>query len=161
LPIEQQTRVVAATWLDQQLVAQESAVGNLGFGAEVRTALKQREEFLVSQGLAERRGQRVVLARNLLVTLRSRDVERAAQDLQKETGLVHRSVADGERVTGIYRRAVLLASGRFAMLDDGRSFSLVPWRPVIEPRLGQSLSAVMRGTNASWELGRQRGPSIG
>ncbi|WP_433913813.1 DUF3363 domain-containing protein [Brenneria populi] len=27
--------------------------------------------------------------------------------------------------------------GRYAMLDDGMRFSLVPWRPVIEQRLGQ------------------------
>jgi hypothetical protein len=32
---------------------------------------------------------------------------------------VHRPVADGERVSGIYRRSVMLASGRYAMLDDG------------------------------------------
>jgi hypothetical protein len=56
---------------------------------------------------------------------------------------------------------VLLASGTFAMLDDGKSFSLVPWRPVIEQRLGQTMSAVVRGANASWEFGRRRGPSIG
>jgi hypothetical protein len=46
--------------------------------------------------------------------------------------LVHRLVADGERVSGIYRRNVQLTSGRFAMLDDSVGFSLVPWRPVIE-----------------------------
>ncbi|WP_430501970.1 DUF3363 domain-containing protein [Escherichia coli] len=48
-----------------------------------------------------------------------------------ETGLEHRSVTDGQRVAGIYRRSVMLSSGRYAMLDDGMGFSLVPWRPVI------------------------------
>ncbi|MGJ7545860.1 DUF3363 domain-containing protein [Variovorax sp. LT1R16] len=60
-------------------------------------------------------------------------------------------------VSGIYQRSIQLASGRFAMLDDGMGFSLVPWRPVIEPRLGQTISAVMRGGGVSWDLGRQRG----
>ena len=161
LPVERQTRVIGATWLDQQLVGGDGAITNRGFGAEVKGALEQRVDFLVSQGLAERRAQRVVLARNLLATLRGRDVETAAQALQKETGLVHRPVSDGERVTGVYRRTVLLASGRFAMLDDGMGFSLVPWRPVIEQRLGQTITAVVRGSGASWEFGRQRGPSIG
>jgi len=46
------------------------------------------------------------------------------------------------------------------MLDDGMGFSLVPWRPVIEQRLGQRLSAVVRGSSVSWQLGRQRGMSI-
>ena len=90
--------------------------------------------------------------------------------------------ADGERVSGVYRRSVILASaagalaldneysgfavlpahsiGRFAVLDDGMGFSLVPWRPVIEQRMGQPMSAVVRGSGVSWEFGRQRGPSI-
>jgi type IV secretory pathway VirD2 relaxase len=161
LPIQHQARVIGATWLDQQLISEEATIASGGFGAEVKVALKERTEFLISQGLAERRGQRVILARNLLVTLRAREIESAAQSLHKETGLLHRPLADGERVTGVYRRTVLLASGTFAMLDDGKSFSLVPWRPVIEQRLGQTMSAVVRGANASWEFGRQRGLSIG
>ncbi|MFZ2293442.1 MAG: DUF3363 domain-containing protein, partial [Polaromonas sp.] len=56
---------------------------------------------------------------------------------------------------------VQLASGCFAMIDDGMGFSLVPWKPVIEQRLGQTLTAVVRGGGVSWEFGRQRGPSIG
>lgn len=158
LPIERQTRVIGATWLDQQLVGNGGGViSDHGFGAEVRVALKERVGFLSEQGLAERRGQRVVLARNLLATLRGRDIETAAQALQTETGLVYRPVSDGERVTGVYRRTVLLASGRFAMLDNGMGFSLVPWRPVVEQRLGQTVTAIVRGGNASWEYGRQRG----
>jgi len=75
--------------------------------------------------------------------------------------LAHRPVADGQRVAGIYRRSVMLASGRYAMLDDGMGFSLVPWKPVIEQRLGQQIAAKVRGGGVSWEVGRQRGPSIG
>lgn len=46
------------------------------------------------------------------------------------------------------------------MLDDGMDFHLVPWKPVIEQRLGQQLSAVVWGASVSWQLGRQRGMSI-
>ena len=73
----------------------------------------------------------------------------------------YRPTTEGQRVSGIYRRSVQLASGRYALLDDGIGFSLVPWKPVIEQRLGQSVSAVIQGNSASWQLGRQRGPSIG
>jgi hypothetical protein len=99
----------------------------------------------------------VVLARNLLGTLRGREIDSAAKTIAAETGLTHRPVADGERVTGTYRRNVQLASGRFAMLDDGIGFSLVPWKPVVEQRLGQQVSAIVRGSSVTWELGRQRG----
>jgi len=160
LSIERQARVIGATWLDQQLIGGGEGLGELGFGSEVRKALQQRADFLEEQGLAERRGQRVILARNLLRTLRNRELASAAQSIAAETGLEHRPVGDGQRVSGVYRRSVMLASGRYAMLDDGKGFSLVPWKPVIEQRLGQSLSATVQAGRATWELGRSRGPGI-
>ncbi len=161
LSIERQARVLGATWLDQQLTGGGTGIGEQGFGGEVREALRQRADFLIEQGLAERRGQRVILARNLLATLRNRDIDAAAKTIASETGLAHRAVADGERVSGVYRRSVQLASGRFAMLDSGIGFSLVPWKPVIEQRLGKTMTAVIRGSNVSWVLERQRGISMG
>lgn len=176
LYIEQQSRAVGATWLDQQLISGGQGIADQGFGAEAKKALQQRADFLVEQGLAkeglgkeslaeegvaEKRGRRVILARNLLATLRDRELARVAQGIAAETGLEYRPTAEGERVTGIYRRSLMLTSGRFAQLDNGMEFSLVPWKPVVEQRLGQSLSAVVRGTGVSWEVGRQRGPAIG
>lgn len=160
LPIERQTRVIGATWLDQQLIGGGKGLGEKGFGAEVKDALRERANFLAEQGLAEQRGQRVVLARNLLATLRGRELAQAAKDIAAETGLEHRPVAEEQRVAGIYRRSVMLASGRYAMLDDGMGFSLVPWRAVIEQRLGQQLAATVCGGRVSWEVGRQRGPQL-
>ncbi len=160
LPIERQARVIGATWLDQQLIKGGNDLGDLGFGSEAKHAMRERADFLVEQGLAEKHGKRVVLARNLLKTLRNRELTQAAKDIVAETGLEHRPVADGQRVVGIYRRSIMLASGRYAMLDDGRGFSLVPWRPVIEQRLGQQIAATVRAGGVSWEVGRQRGPSI-
>ncbi|WP_425894545.1 relaxase/mobilization nuclease domain-containing protein [Ralstonia pseudosolanacearum] len=160
LPIERQTRMIGATWLDQQLIGGGKGLGDLGFGSEVKDALRQRADFLTEQGLAEQRGQRVVLARNLLATLRGRELVQAAKDIAIETGLEHRPITDGHRVAGIYRRSVMLVSGRYAMLDDGMGFSLVPWKPVIEKRLGLQLAATVRGGSVSWEMERPRGPSI-
>ncbi|WP_425306533.1 DUF3363 domain-containing protein, partial [Escherichia coli] len=57
----------------------------------------------------------------------------AAKDIAADTGLEHRPVADGQRVAGVYRRPVMLASGRNGMLDDAKGSSLVRWKP-IEPR---------------------------
>jgi len=160
LPIERQTRMIGATWLDQQLIGGGKGLGDLGFGSEVRNALQQRADFLTEQGLAERHGQRIILADNLLATLRRRELTKAAHDIAAETRLEHRPVSEGQRVSGIYRRSIMLASGRYAMLDDGVGFSLVPWKPVIDQRLGQQLAATVRGNSVSWEVGRKRGMSI-
>ncbi|MCV0275842.1 DUF3363 domain-containing protein [Pseudomonas aeruginosa] len=162
LPIERQVRVIGATWLDQQLLGLGmQGLGNFGFAGEVRAALQLRVDFLAGQGLAEKQGQRVILAPNLLASLRGREVAAAAQTIATDTGLEHRPVTDGQRVAGIYRRVVMLASGRYAMLEDGMGFSLVPWRPVIEQRLGQQIAATIRGGGVSWDVGRQKGPVVG
>ena len=160
LPIERQARAIGATWLDQQLIDGGRGLGDLGFGSEAEEALQKRADFLSELGLAERRGQRVILARNLLATLRNRELAQAAKSIAADTGLEHRPMADGQRVVGIYRRSVMLASGRYAMLDDGKGFSLVPWKPVIEQRLGQQLAATVGGGGVSWMIGRQQTPSI-
>lgn len=159
LPIDQQVHAIGATWLDRNLVT-GGVVTNGGFGSQVHSAMRSRVDFLVGQGLAERRGQRVVLARNLLVSLRDRDLAAVGRTLQDQSGLSYRPQQDGQQVSGVYRQSIQLVSGRFAMLDDGMGFSLVPWRPVIEKRLGQLVSGVVRGSNVTWQIGRQRGLSV-
>ncbi|NYT25580.1 relaxase/mobilization nuclease and DUF3363 domain-containing protein [Alcaligenaceae bacterium] len=160
LPIERQTRVIGATWLDQQLIGGGKGLGDVGFGGEAKQAMRQRADFLEEEGLAQRRGQRVLLARNLLGTLRNRDLAQAAKDIAADTGLEHRPTADGQRVAGIYRRSVMLVSGRYAMLADGMGFSLVPWSPVLKQRLEQQIAVTVRGGRTSWELGVRRGLSV-
>lgn len=100
------------------------------------------------------------LGRNLLATLRGREFPKAAKDIAAETGLEHRPITDGQRVVGTYRRSVMLASERYAMLDDGTGFRLVPWTSVIGKRPEQQLAMTVRGGGVSWEIGRQRGMSI-
>ena len=160
LSIDQQVRTIGATWLDGQFVGGSEVLTGEGFGAEVRSALGRRADFLVERGFAERRGQRVIFVQNLLTVLRAKEIETTARTIESETGLTYRPITDGQSVNGIYRRSVTLASGRFAMIDDATGFSLVPWRPVIDKRLGQSMRAVVRGEFVSWEFGRRRGLSI-
>lgn len=161
LPIDGQARVIGATWLDQKLVLGGKGLGNLGFGIEVKEALRQRVDFLIEQGLAERHGPHTILARDLLSTLRGRELAKVAQTIAAKTGLKYRPVADGQRASGVYRRSLALASGRYALLEDGMAFSLAPWKPVIEQRLGQKLVATVRGHEVSWVLARQRGLAVG
>lgn len=160
LSIERQVRVIGATWLDQQLIGGGKGLGDMGFGGEVKDALRQRADFLTEQGLAERRGQRLLLVRDLLAKLHGRELANVAQDISAETGLKHRPVSVGQRVSGIYRRSIMLASGRYAMLDDGRGFSLVPWKPVLEQRLGQNVTGAFRGSGVAWEFGKRHGLAI-
>jgi hypothetical protein len=102
----------------------------------------------------------VIFARDLLDTLTRRELADKAAQIAIQTGLEYRSVENGDRVSGVYRRSVDLASGRFALVEDGKQFVLVPWRPIVERQLGREVSGVLRGGSISWNLGRERGLAI-
>jgi hypothetical protein len=55
-------------------------------GAEVRDALGRRAEHLIGQGLAERQSRGVSFGRNLLETLRRRELDAVSARLATETG---------------------------------------------------------------------------
>ena len=158
LSVSEQIGASGATWLDRQVFAKDPLLSGGGFGAEVRAAMEARIDHLVEEGLARREGQRVIFARDLLATLQRRELEQAAVRLSANKGLTYQPAAEGERVAGVYRERVTLASGRFAMIDDGLGFQLVPWRPALEKNLGREVRGVMApGGRVEWDLGRNRG----
>ncbi len=159
LSIDDQIHLPGATWLDRRLVAKEQiALSEAGFGREARDAMEARAEHLVAEGLARRQGQRFIFASDLLNTLRQRELASAGAKLAAKSGLPHQTVSEGESVAGVYRQRLNLASGRFAMIDDGLGFSLVPWSPSLEQRLGKHVSGVMSpGGGIEWSFGRKRG----
>jgi type IV secretory pathway VirD2 relaxase len=159
LSIEDQVTARGATWLDRQAIAREpAALGGGGFGADVRVAMDQRAEHLIEQGLAERRGQSVIFSRNLIDTLRQRELDALANKLVAETGRPCVIAASGEYVAGTYRQRFALASGRFAMIDNGLGFQLVPWTPSLGKQIGRHVSGVARNDGGvDWSFGRKRG----
>ncbi|ETI64967.1 type VI secretion protein [Sphingobium sp. C100] len=160
LSIGAQIGANGATWLDRTLLAGGERIAGTGFGAEVHKALGERTAFLERSGLARRQNGRLLLARDLLDQLRERDLGAAGQAIAAQTGLAYRPVQDGA-VAGTYVRSVDRPSGRFAMLDDGSGgFALVPWRPVIEQRLGQWIGGVARGGDIDWKMGRSQGLGV-
>ncbi|MBZ9775148.1 relaxase/mobilization nuclease domain-containing protein [Mesorhizobium sp. CO1-1-8] len=159
LGLHEQITAAGATWLDREAIAREpTALSTAGFGAEVHQAMEQRAGYLAGEGLAKRLGGRVVFSRDLIETLRRRELERVGEKLAAETGQPFNRAASGDYVAGAYRQRIVLASGRFAMLDDGLGFQLVPWTPSLEKRLGQHVSGVARGDGGiDWNFGRKRG----
>lgn len=161
LPLEKQVTAKGATWIDRQLVARDPIATAGGFGGDIREAMAERAVHLESEGLAKRQGQRFVFARNLLATLKARELDDAVARIAEQTGLVHQPSKPGEQLAGIYRERVTLASRRFAMLDNGMEFELVPWRPSLDKHLGQTVNGRMKqGGGIEWTLGRNKGLSI-
>jgi len=159
LAIEDQVTASGATWLDRQAVSRDPvALGQTGFGAEVRDALERRADQLIEQGLAERQARGITFSQGLIGTLRRREVEALGERLAVETGQTFNQAASGEYVAGSYRQRFALASGRFAMIDDGLGFQLVPWTPSLEKQLGRHVSGVARDDGGiDWGFRRNRG----
>ena len=161
LSVEDQVHARGATWLDRQLVTPRPEAFAGGFGAEVESALSQRSDALIGEGLAARRGQRIVFAKGLLDTLRERELAEASEALAARHGGAARSASPGELVAGVYRERVALASGRFAVIDSGMGFQLVPWRQDLERHLGEHVMGKInpRGS-VDWSFARTRGPAL-
>ncbi len=162
LALDKQINAEGATWVDRLAVAKtREPLSHGGFGAEVRTALEKRAAHLVEQGLATRKGERTTFSRDLLRTLRQRDLDAAAQRVAGDTGLPFRKCGEGDTVAGTYRQRLDLASGRFAMIDDGLGFELVPWKPQLDKHLGQTVSGTVTANGGiDWTLGRKRGLGV-
>ncbi|BCH27792.1 type VI secretion protein [Mesorhizobium sp. L-8-3] len=163
LSIAAQTTADGATWLDRQLIARDPGDLGGGFGLEVKQAMEARTEHLIEEGLARREGQRIVFARNLLATLRQRELDALGQKLTAEMNMPFQQAAAGEYVAGTYRQRFAFSSGRFAMIeapgpDGGLGFKLVPWTPSIERHIGQHISGITRGDGGvNWSFGCKRG----
>ncbi len=159
LSIERQIHADGATWLDRQLVSgPPDGLGEGGFGREVKAAMDERVDRLAEEGFARRTEEGVRFRRGVLATLRQRELERVAENLSSETGLLWNRAPAGDHVSGIYRQRITLASGRYSMIDDGLGFQLVPWTPSVEPQLGKQVSGVIRdGGGVDWSFGRKKG----
>jgi type IV secretory pathway VirD2 relaxase len=157
LSIETQIRSPGATWIDRQLLDRSPPISNAGFGGDVRAAMAARSDHLIDEGLAQRQGRRVIFARDLLATLRRRELGETAAKIAIEHGLTHQPVMEGQPVAGTYRQRITLASGRFAMIDDGLGFQLVPWRPALEQHLGKEVRGITTASGIDWSFGRKRG----
>ena len=162
IPLDRQLGTDGATWLDRELIAEQpEPLRDAGFGREAREALARRRQWLIEQDLAREEQDRIVYPANLLATLRRRELNRVAGQLSDELGIPYAEGRPGERIEGVYRRPVELASGRYALIEKSREFTLVPWRPVLDRHLEKQVSGIMRGDAINWTIGRQRsGPSI-
>jgi type IV secretory pathway VirD2 relaxase len=162
IDLERQVTAPGATWLDYRLVERERMpLAMSGFGQEVRTAMAARAEHLAAEGLAQRQGARIVPQRDLLATLRRRELDAAGARLSAERGLPYTPARSGETVSGTYRQRLTLTSGRFAMIDNGMGFALVPWTPTLDKHLGRHVTGVAKESGGvEWSFSRKRGIGI-
>jgi type IV secretory pathway VirD2 relaxase len=162
LSFEKLAEAEGVTWLDKELLAKTpTPMADQGFGAEIKTALNRRRQWLISQGLGQLDGQGLFQPKpKLFETLRHREYDHATQVLSKELGVPHKAPIEGEQISGTFTKSVSLASGKYAVIQKALEFTLVPWRPDMEPMRGKEITGTASAHGIQWEWGPRRGLGI-
>lgn len=161
-PIDKLVDADAATWLDKELVASDpEPLRDAGFGRDARDAQARRRQWLIAEQLAEEQDGKTVYRPGMLATLQRRELMRVAGQISGELAKPFAEIGSHQQVAGRLVRAVEMNSGRHALIERSRDFTLVPWRPVLERHIGKNVSGIMRASGINWTFGRQRsGPTI-
>jgi type IV secretory pathway VirD2 relaxase len=164
LNLERLTNAEGATWLDKELLnAKPEQIVHAGFGSEVRTALQQRRQWLVANAFGKfTDAEHFDPSGSLLHQLRDRDIRRTSAMMSAQLGLTHVNVSEGETVSGTFVRSAHLASGKYAIVQNTKEFTLVPWQPQMERFRGREVSGAVetQGIKWDWNHSRQRGLGI-
>jgi type IV secretory pathway VirD2 relaxase len=151
------------TWLDRELASTPpTLVSDNGFGSSVKAALRNRLQWLTERGMVDRAPDDGIRPSAIAMkTLAKRDVTAAAQTYSAASCLHAAQLMDSERFEGTYTRSIPLASGKYAVFENSKEFTLVPWRPSFEDFKGRSVTGKVTGSTIAWELaGRTRGLGI-
>jgi Protein of unknown function (DUF3363) len=92
-------------------------------------------------------------------SLQRRELLRVAGPISKELGKPFAETQTGDAIEGWLARRIDLVSGKFALVEKSREFTLVPWTPVLEKQIGIQVGGIMRADGINWRFGRGRGGS--
>ena len=150
--LSQMERARGVTWLDKRLVE---------FGVEgvedkaIATSLTSRRTALQKMGL--QLGVEGRLPKSALTKLQDIDLQAASKSFQETYGKPYAALGKERNVEGVYRQSIERPSGKFAVVERAKDFTLVPWRPIMERRLGQSIAGRVSAGGISWDVTKQRG----
>jgi type IV secretory pathway VirD2 relaxase len=163
LNLEKLVDAEGAAWLDKELLGKsQEKLAQQGFGSEVVAAVARRQQWLVMQGLGSFNSANTFQPQpRMLEQLRQRDLRQASQILSKELGLTHAQLVEGEKISGTFHRSANLASGKYAVIQKSKEFTLVPWRPELEQFRGKLLSGTASSQGINWDWNAKRGQGLG
>ena len=152
--LQQMEQARGLTWLDTQL--SENGLDSPG-KTNIQQALVNRKAVLQKMGFKLSKDGRLPI--KALDELREMDLRDAAGKLSGTINKPYAALGDSRSVKGVFRETINRPSGKFAVIERSKEFTLVPWRPVMERRLGRSISGRVSGGGISWDVAKQRGLS--
>jgi len=154
--LDEMKRARGVTWLDRAMHS-----GSLSDNEEIslvfEDAMAERTAVQIDLGVRAADGDS--FANEELDRLEKIDLDDAAKALGEVSGKPYAAMASTRTVEGIYRQAVERPSGKYAVIERSRDFTLVPWRPIMDRRLGKSLIGKVSAGGISWDVTGRQGPS--
>jgi Protein of unknown function (DUF3363) len=145
------------TWLDRADVPLDTM--DTGLPKRVGQALMARAAWLNGEGIGTFTEGRQMLSALDRDRLMRREQERLAIGETRVGNKPYVAAQQGERVEGVLRGFSDTAESRVAVIERARDFTLVPWRPVLEPHIGKHISGIVEGGAINWTIGRSKGRS--
>ncbi len=146
------------TWVDEAIITKwKPDPAMTGLAAELRAAIAARTQWLETRQILVRNGAgEPVPSPAMMTTLRKLETERLATSLRIELDAEYVPKMPGERVSGIYLRAIETPTGKLAVIRNQDTFTLAPWKPALEPMRGLAVTGSIGPQRVSWTLDRGR-----
>ena len=156
LSLEDLPQTMGKTWLDSELMTGETHITH-GFAEDVENVKAQRRQFLMNEKLIAKDG---AVTNATLERLEKIDLEGLGKTLSSELGKPYNAAPETGRISGTYLQSVQRPSGKYAVVEKFKEFTLVPWRETMDRNLGKSISGVIKGQTISWTLTKGIGRNI-
>ncbi len=153
LSLNKATEAIGRTWVDEELASTNGALSREGFGIDVEKAKRDRMAFLRSQQLLSKSG---AVTKDTLSQLESLDLKAAAEALRKEIAKPYVGAPRKGSLSGVFRKTVERPSGKYAVIESSKEFTLVPWRETMDRNLGRAIKGTIGRQTISWALTKGR-----
>ena len=159
---EHQVKAHGETWLDQELAGTaREPLSEAGLGGEVRAAMGERMAVLYERGLVHDKEAKSLTAEQIK-QLQQDGLAYAAGEVARQTGLTYAPPKPGASLQGKFERTYKSPDAKYAIVEHGHQFALVPWSRELERQRHKQIQIAMSPRmELSWTLGRSRGLGIG
>lgn len=156
---EKQISATGETWIDKQLAGTApEPLSEAGLGGEARIAMAERLKVLQTRGLVQ--DHTASLTRAQLQELQREAMAQAAKQIARVTGLEYAPLKPGGELQGLFERMHQSANAKFAVIERGHQFALLPWSRELERLRYREVQITMSpGMELSWRRGRSLGLS--
>jgi Protein of unknown function (DUF3363) len=145
------------TWLDRVAAGLEdtSQLRHQGFGQEVMEAWKHRETTLKELGLGQSHEGVFYPVKDWRDHLGDMERRSILERIERDSGRVAHVARDGDHAQGLFTARIHAAEHSYAVLEHGRTATLVPWRAEMDRALNNFVSGQVNGRNFDFKYGRE------